>query len=187
MIGRILLIIPFFYLIYELLSIKGYPEDKYDFYFFGFVGLVFLGLVSILFNINKILGVLYVLVGFGCYCYFYDMDIYNLWPVAGLLLLMDSGVVVERVVEKKVSAVSADRKIPKKINKVKKEKINKVSEEKINKVVEVIEEKKDDYWAKFDNRVEKKVEDYWSRYDRRNKKGLLIKLKEEFNKLLGGY
>lgn len=179
MIGRILLIIPFFYLIYELLSIKGYPEDKYDFYFFGFVGLVFLGLVSILFNINKILGVLYVLVGFGCYCYFYDMDIYNLWPVAGLLLLMDSEVVVERVVEKKVSAVSADRKIPKKINKV--------VEEKINKVAAVIEEKKDDCWSKFDNKVEKKVEDYWARYDRRNKKGLLIKLKEEFNKLLGGY
>lgn len=170
MVGRILLIIPFFYLIYELLSIKGYPEDKYDFYFFGFVGLVVLGLVSILFNINKILGVLYVLVGFGCYCYFYDMDIYNLWPVAGLLLLLE-----RRVVDKKISAVSADRKIPKKINKVKKEKINKVVE------------KKDDYWAKFDNRVEKKVEDYWSRYDRRNKKGLLIKLKEEFNKLLGGY
>lgn len=180
MVGRILLIIPFFYLIYELLSIKGYPEDKYDFYFFGFVGLVVLGLVSILFNINKILGVLYVLVGFGCYCYFYDMDIYNLWPVAGLLLLLE-----RRVVDKKISAVSADRKIPKKkINKV--EKKNKIEvKEKINKDEGV--EKQDDYWAKFDNRVEKKVEDYWSRYDRRNKKGLLIKLKEEFNKLLGGY
>lgn len=184
MVGRILLIIPFFYLIYELLSIKGYPEDKYDFYFFGFVGLVVLGLVGILFN--KILGVLYVLVGFGCYCYFYDMDIYNLWPAAGLLLLLERRVVVEKVVEKKVSAVSADKK-KKKINKVEKEKINKVSEEKINKVSKVIEEKKDDYWAKFDNRVDKKVEDYWSRYDRKNKKRLLIKLKEEFNKLLGGY
>lgn len=164
--GKILILIPFFYMIYGIISTKSYPENLFDVYFFGFLGLVTLGLVGILFNINKILGILYVLLGFGVYCYFYDQNIFNLWPVGGLLLLIDP---ISTRFQEKVSAVS-EKVVEKVVEKP--------------KVVEKVVEKR----VERPKVVEKVVDDYWVRYDREQwrKKPLLNKLKIKFNEILLG-
>lgn len=173
MIGKILILIPFGYLLYNLINIK----DHFDkFYFYGFYGLSVLGLVGSLLNYR--LGYFYLLISFSVYSYFYDLNVYNLWAVGGLILLISQEKFKEKVVEE----------VPKKINKsvIKVEK----PKEKINKVVEkpkekVVEKPIDDFWSRYESkkRVDK-VEDYWSRYDAK-KENKFIKIKKKFNKLLG--
>lgn len=160
-------------MIYGIISTKSYPENLFDVYFFGFLGLVTLGLVGILFNINKILGILYVLLGFGVYCYFFDQNIFNLWPVGGLLLLTDpiSTRFQEKVVSVSENVVEKQEKVSAVPEKVVEEKPKLVPKRK--RVI--IEEKKP-------------VDDYWVRYDKEQwrKKPLLNKLKIKFNEILIG-
>jgi len=155
--GRILLIIPFCKLLYDYVPSLDFYSLNYP---LGAWLLILLGLISILFNISRILGIIYILVGYGLYSYFIQSDIYSLWPVGGLILLIRSDVskkVVEKVVPVKEKAV--EKVVPAK----KKVVVEKVVPVKINKT---------------------KSDEYWERYDARNKKNLFFNLKDKFNKLL---
>lgn len=156
--GRILILIPFGYLLYNLILIREHFDP---FYFYGFYGLSVLGLVGSLINFR--LGFFYLLISFGVYSYFYDLNVYNLWAVGGLILLISQ----EKVVE-----------IPE-------EKINKVEVEKSKVVENVVEKPRDDYWKKYEGKkVVDKQQDYWARYDAK-RETKLIKIKKKFNKLFG--
>jgi len=176
-ISKLLILIPFGYLLYKLILIR----DHFDpFYFYGFYGLSVLGLVGSLINFR--LGIFYLLISFSIYSYFYDLNVYNLWAVGGLILLIsrvDNRVEIINKVEEKSSEKikEAEKKVKKKINKV---------VEKPKKVVEkVVEKPRDDFWSKYEGKkVVDKVEDYWARYDAK-RETKFNKIKKKFNKLLG--
>jgi hypothetical protein len=188
--ANLLILIPFGYLLYNLILIREHFDP---FYFYGFYGLAVLGLVGSLINFR--LGFFYLLISFLSYSYFYDPNVYNLWAVGGLILLISRERVKEKVVdipEEKINKVEVKRDKPKKkINKVEvkrdkpEEKINKVEVEKSKVVENVVEKPRDDYWKKYEGKkVVDKVEDYWARYDAK-RETKLIKIKKKFNKLFG--
>jgi len=174
--AKLLILIPFGYLLYNLILIREHFDP---FYFYGFYGLSVLGLVGSLINFR--LGFFYLLISFLSYSYFYDYNVYNLWAVGGLILLISRERSKEKVVdipEEKINKVEVKRDKPKK-------KINKVVVEKSEVVENVVEKPRDDYWKKYEGKkVVDKVEDYWARYDAK-RETKLIKIKKKFNKLFG--
>jgi hypothetical protein len=131
--GRILLIVPFCKLLYDYVPSLDFYSLNYP---LGAWLLILLGLISILFNISRILGIIYILVGYGLYSYFIQSDIYSLWPVGGLILLIRSDV-SKKVVEKAVEKVVPVKKkvVPVKINKT----------------------KSDEYWERYEARNKKNL------------------------------
>jgi hypothetical protein len=133
--GRILLIVPFCKLLYDYIPSLDFYSLNYP---LGAWLLILLGLISILFNISRILGIIYILVGYGLYSYFIQSDIYSLWPVGGLILLIRSDVSKKVVVEKVVPVkkkVVVEKVVPVKINKT----------------------KSDEYWERYEARNKKNL------------------------------
>lgn len=145
MIGKILILIPFGYLLYNLINIK----DHFDkFYFYGFYGLSVLGILGILFNINYNLSIFYLLISFIIYSFFYDLNVYNLWAVGGLILLIKYEInkKEEKVVESKVEKAVESQKPS---QKVEKSKVEKTVPKEVKKVYKRSEKVKEDIWAKY--------------------------------------
>lgn len=188
-IGKILILLPFYYLLYVLTS------HSWDITFYAFWGLVLLGLIGILFNINLILSCLYVMLGFGLYCYFYDPNIFNLWPMGGLFFLIGSALGAEKLtavgVQSEEKVINNNEVIKKNVEngvengvdfkiklKPKKKVIKEV--ERVDSRVEQINNIMDRVCSRV-SRVDREFD--WSKYENQS---LLIKLKKKFNKLLVG-
>lgn len=119
--AKLLILTPFCFLLYNLIKIKEYFNP---FYFYGFYGLSILGLVGILFNINYNLSIFYLLISFIIYSFFYDLNIYNLWAVGGLILLIKYEISKKEPKEasqkspEKVSESRVEKTVPKEVKKV---------------------------------------------------------------------
>lgn len=160
--GKILILIPFINLLMEMVP----SLEDVNIYYIGLWGLVLLGVVGVLFNINRILGTIYILVGYGFYVHYVGYEINNLWPVGGLILLINE----------KISARVAQVEKTEDKNPVKRSEEVRVVPKKVKKVVPVAPEP-------VPKRMSRE-EEFWLRYDAKNKKGIFIKLKDNINKLL---
>lgn len=109
--GRLLITLPFFYFLAN--------NRPTEIVYWGVWGLVLLGSISILFEINLNLGIIYVLIGLGIYCYQNSFNIYYLWVIGGLLCLVkfpeikikERVVVVERPVIEEARLVEEVRPV----------------------------------------------------------------------------
>lgn len=158
--GKILILIPFINLLVEMVP----SLQDVNIYYIGLWGLVLMGVVGVLFNINRILGIVYILVGYGFYVHYVGYEINNLWPVGGLILLIN-----EKISAEVAQVEKTEDKNPKKHS----EEVR-VVPKKVKKVVAV---------AVPPKRMSRE-EEFWMRYDAKNKKGIFIKLKDNINKLL---
>lgn len=141
LISKLLILTPFGYLLYNLIKIKEYFDP---FYFYGFYGLSVLGILGILFNINYNLSIFYLLISFSVYSFFYDLNIYNLWAVGALFLLIKYP--EKSKVEKTVPIVE---KAQKSSEKVVESKVEKTVPKEVTKVYTRSEKVKEDIWDKY--------------------------------------
>jgi hypothetical protein len=160
--GKIIVLVPFCYLLYILFINKNLFDP---FYFYGFFGLSVLGLVGLLFNINYNLSIIYLLISFVTYSVFYDNNIYNLWAVGGLILLIRFS---EKPLVKKESATVVVEEKP--------VRNDPVSSERVKKEVPVVKEV-----PKKEPKKEVSKKDYWSKYEDKNK---FNKIKKKLIKLI---
>lgn len=155
LISKLLILIPFGYLLYNLIKIKEYFDP---FYFYGFYGLSVLGILGILLDINYNLSIFYLLISFVVYSFFYDLNVYNLWAVGGLILLIKYEVNKKDKVEKEVvsSQKVEEKLVPKEVvasqkssQKVSESKVEKTVPKEVKKVYKRSEKVKEDIWEKY--------------------------------------
>ena len=164
---KLIILIPFCNLLYKLFIYKEIFTD--EIYFYGFYILSIFGIVGILFNINLNLGIFYLILSFGLYSIFYDLNIYNLWAIGCLLLLI-------KVPEKRSEPV---------LNLNRSEEIKKVSKgsEKSKEGLKKVSKKSKEEDSELDS--------IWGRYIEKHKESILkikyIKIKEIIKKIWNPY